>query len=123
MAAFVAGASFVPPSRSAVATSSSSVCKVSSRRQISFAASPVMGDNNIAFFGRKFEAAPAASTSLPASAMTITALNSEPPKEEGTGFTFSAETFNGRAAMIGFFSALLVEYVTGQGTLHFLGLL
>ena len=44
-------------------------------------------------------------------------------KEEGTfGFTPSAENLNGRAAMIGFVAALITELVTGQGVLHFLGL-
>lgn len=38
------------------------------------------------------------------------------------GFTPQAEVWNGRFAMIGFVAALVVEYVTGQGTLHFLGL-
>ena len=45
-------------------------------------------------------------------------------KEEAKfGFTASAETLNGRAAMIGFVAALITELVTGQGTLHFLGLI
>jgi Chlorophyll A-B binding protein len=38
------------------------------------------------------------------------------------GFTASAETLNGRAAMLGFVAALVTELVTGQGVLHFLGL-
>ena len=45
-------------------------------------------------------------------------------KEEAKfGFTPSAENLNGRAAMIGFVAALITELVTGQGTLHFLGLI
>ena len=45
-------------------------------------------------------------------------------KEEGKfGFTASAENLNGRAAMIGFVAALITELVTGQGVLHFLGLI
>jgi Chlorophyll A-B binding protein len=44
-------------------------------------------------------------------------------KEEGKfGFTPSAENLNGRMAMIGFVAALITELVTGQGVLHFLGL-
>lgn len=38
------------------------------------------------------------------------------------GFTSFAENWNGRLAMIGFSAALLVELTTGQGVLHFLGL-
>jgi hypothetical protein len=38
------------------------------------------------------------------------------------GFTPSAENLNGRMAMIGFVAALITELVTGQGVLHFLGL-
>ncbi|WP_309728106.1 chlorophyll a/b-binding protein [Chamaesiphon sp. OTE_75_metabat_556] len=45
-------------------------------------------------------------------------------KDEGQfGFTPSAELLNGRLAMIGFVAALVTELVTGQGTLHFLGLM
>jgi hypothetical protein len=39
------------------------------------------------------------------------------------GFTPSAENLNGRMAMIGFIAAIVTELVTGQGTLHFLGLM
>ncbi len=35
------------------------------------------------------------------------------------GFTPQAESWNGRLAMIGFVSALLVELLSGQGVLHF----
>jgi len=35
----------------------------------------------------------------------------------------SAELWNGRLAMIGFAAVLIVELVTGQGVLHFLGLI
>ena len=45
-------------------------------------------------------------------------------KEEAQfGFTPSAENLNGRMAMIGFVAALITELVTGQGVLHFLGLM
>jgi hypothetical protein len=37
------------------------------------------------------------------------------------GFTPQAEVWNGRFAMIGFVAALITEYATSQGTLHFLG--
>ena len=39
------------------------------------------------------------------------------------GFTPQAEVWNGRFAMIGFVAALITEFVTGQGTLKFLGLM
>ena len=38
------------------------------------------------------------------------------------GFNRYAERINGRAAMIGFVIALLVEYFTGEGVLTWLGL-
>ncbi|MEM8641639.1 MAG: hypothetical protein AAGG51_22900 [Cyanobacteria bacterium P01_G01_bin.54] len=43
-------------------------------------------------------------------------------KEPKFGFNDYAERLNGRAAMIGFFVALLVEGLTGQGILAWLGL-
>jgi hypothetical protein len=39
------------------------------------------------------------------------------------GFTPQAENWNGRLAMIGFVAALITEFVTGQGVLHFWGLM
>jgi hypothetical protein len=39
------------------------------------------------------------------------------------GFTPGAETWNGRLAMIGFVAAVAIEYVSGQGVLHFWGLM
>jgi hypothetical protein len=39
------------------------------------------------------------------------------------GFTPQAEIWNGRFAMIGFVAALLTEYISGEGVLHFYGLL
>jgi hypothetical protein len=39
------------------------------------------------------------------------------------GFTPSAENLNGRLAMIGFIAAVITELVTGQGVVHFLGLM
>jgi hypothetical protein len=46
------------------------------------------------------------------------------PKVEEPKFGFNeyAERLNGRAAMIGFVIALVIEYVTGQGILSWLGL-
>ncbi|HEY9623535.1 MAG TPA: chlorophyll a/b-binding protein [Crinalium sp.] len=38
------------------------------------------------------------------------------------GFNDYAERLNGRAAMIGFVATLVIEYVTGQGLLSWLGL-
>lgn len=35
----------------------------------------------------------------------------------------SAEIWNGRLAMIGFIGALLIEFLTGKGLLHWLGIL
>jgi len=49
----------------------------------------------------------------------MTNENSNTPK---FGFTPSAENLNGRLAMIGFVSAIVVELISGQGVLHFLGL-
>ena len=39
------------------------------------------------------------------------------------GFTSGAENWNGRLAMIGFVSALAIELISGQGVLHFWGVL
>lgn len=39
------------------------------------------------------------------------------------GFTPQAEIWNGRFAMIGFIAALLTEYYSRQGVLHFWGLM
>lgn len=39
------------------------------------------------------------------------------------GFTSSAENWNGRFAMLGFFITLIIELITGKGVLHFLGLI
>lgn len=37
------------------------------------------------------------------------------------GFTTSAENWNGRLAMLGFFFTMLIELVTGKGVMHFFG--
>lgn len=39
------------------------------------------------------------------------------------GFNDYAERLNGRAAMVGFVITLVIEYVTGQGLMSWLGLL
>ncbi|MBS9382769.1 chlorophyll a/b-binding protein [Dolichospermum sp. UHCC 0684] len=39
------------------------------------------------------------------------------------GFTSEAEIWNGRLAMIGFSAAALIELFSGQGFLHFWGIL
>jgi hypothetical protein len=39
------------------------------------------------------------------------------------GFTPQAELWNGRLAMIGFIAAVLIEAFSGQGLLHFWGIL
>jgi hypothetical protein len=44
-------------------------------------------------------------------------------KEPRFGFNPIAETLNGRAAMIGFAIAILIELYSGQGVLHFWGLM
>lgn len=43
-------------------------------------------------------------------------------QEPKFGFNSYAERLNGRAAMIGFVVTLIIEYVTGQGLLAWLGL-
>lgn len=47
----------------------------------------------------------------------------EDKKENLFGFTPQAENWNGRLAMIGFVSALVIELLSGKGVLHFWGLL
>ncbi|MBE9178438.1 hypothetical protein IQ268_07530 [Oculatella sp. LEGE 06141] len=49
---------------------------------------------------------------------TVTPKLSEPK----FGFNDYAERLNGRAAMVGFVITLIIEYVTGQGLLSWLGL-
>ena len=43
-------------------------------------------------------------------------------EEPKFGFNEYAERLNGRAAMIGFMLTVIIEYVTGQGVLAWLGL-
>ena len=49
-------------------------------------------------------------------------MKAKPQDDAKFGFTASAENLNGRMAMIGFIAAVVTELVTGQGVLHFLGL-
>lgn len=46
----------------------------------------------------------------------------EPATSWRSGFVPSAEIWNGRLAMFGFVAAALTEVFTGQGFLHFWGL-
>ncbi|MBD1833969.1 MULTISPECIES: chlorophyll a/b-binding protein [Cyanophyceae] len=39
------------------------------------------------------------------------------------GFTPQAENWNGRLAMIGFLAAVIIELTSGEGVLHFWGLM
>ncbi|WP_169613276.1 hypothetical protein [Nodosilinea sp. P-1105] len=39
------------------------------------------------------------------------------------GFTPSAESLNGRLAMVGFALAIVIEWLSGDGVLHFLRLI
>ncbi|MDZ7964644.1 MULTISPECIES: chlorophyll a/b-binding protein [unclassified Nostoc] len=48
---------------------------------------------------------------------------SEDPNAVRFGFTPQSENWNGRLAMIGFVSAILIEAFSGQGLLHFWGIL
>ena len=50
-------------------------------------------------------------------------MNNETRNAGKFGFTAFAENWNGRLAMIGFAAALILELVSGQGVLHFFGLI
>lgn len=50
-------------------------------------------------------------------------IEPQPRNQWNWGFTQSAENWNGRLAMIGFISAVILELTTGQGVLHFLGII
>ncbi len=39
------------------------------------------------------------------------------------GFTPAAESLNGRLAMLGFALSVVIEFLSGQGVLHFLNLI
>ena len=51
-----------------------------------------------------------------------TTTKKENRNEFKLGFNTNAETWNGRLAMIGFVAVLIFELVSGQGLLHFFGL-
>ena len=50
-------------------------------------------------------------------------VNQPELKKSEWGFTSSAESLNGRLAMLGFSIAIAVELLTGQGILAFLNLI
>ena len=50
-------------------------------------------------------------------------MQGQEQKDAKFGFTPKAENLNGRLAMIGFIAALITEYISGQGVLHFFGLM
>ncbi len=50
-------------------------------------------------------------------------MQGQNPNEAKFGFTAQAENLNGRLAMIGFAAALMIELFSGQGVLHFWGLM
>ncbi len=55
--------------------------------------------------------------------MTQPQTNPTPKLDEPKfGFNDYAERLNGRAAMIGFILTVIIEYLTGQGLLSWLGL-
>lgn len=53
----------------------------------------------------------------------MTEINGMPRNAWISGFTPQAEIWNGRFAMIGFVSALLIELATHKGVLEFWGIL
>jgi hypothetical protein len=55
--------------------------------------------------------------------MKSTTTSTENRNGSGWGFTTQSESWNGRLAMIGFSAAALIEIFTGQGFLHFWGIL
>ncbi|BAY15065.1 high light inducible protein [Nostoc sp. FACHB-87] len=48
---------------------------------------------------------------------------SDDPNALRFGFTTDSENWNGRFAMIGFLSIVVIEVFSGQGFLHFWGIL
>jgi Chlorophyll A-B binding protein len=61
-----------------------------------------------------------------ATSSTPTSTKVEPVADRNEwrwGFTPQAEIWNGRFAMLGFVAALLTEYLSGQGVLHFYNLM
>lgn len=59
-----------------------------------------------------------------ADSKTVTTPTSVPKLDEPkVGFSTYSERLNGRAAMLGFVIAIVIEAVTGQGALTWLGLI
>ncbi|MBW4565039.1 MAG: high light inducible protein [Mojavia pulchra JT2-VF2] len=54
---------------------------------------------------------------------TLAVLDLDDRNAVRPGFTPQSENWNGRLAMIGFLSVVLIEVFSGQGFLHFWGLL
>lgn len=50
-------------------------------------------------------------------------MNEQNRNQWNWGFTPGAENWNGRLAMIGMGVAIMIELVSGQGLLHFWGLM
>ncbi len=50
-------------------------------------------------------------------------MSQENPNAFKFGWNTAAENWNGRLAMVGFVAAILTELLTGQGVLHFWGIL
>ena len=50
-------------------------------------------------------------------------MNQEDRNAVKFGFTPQAENWNGRLAMIGFAAAVVIELLSGEGVLHFWGLM
>jgi Chlorophyll A-B binding protein len=60
---------------------------------------------------------------MTSSSTKVIPANNNERNEWRWGFTPQAEIWNGRFAMLGFVAALLTEYLSGQGVLHFYGLM
>lgn len=56
-------------------------------------------------------------------AVSATSVSEENRNAWRWGFTPQAEIWNGRLAMIGFLAVILIEVFSGEGFLHFWGIL
>ncbi len=63
------------------------------------------------------------SSNVSDSAERINIMENENRNTWTWGFTAGAENWNGRLAMIGFVSAIVIELLSGQGVLHFWGII
>lgn len=63
------------------------------------------------------------SSEIPTSTSSLLSQSSDNQPEPAFGWTPYAEQINGRFAMIGFVGLLVLELLTGQGLLTWLGLL